>query len=279
MNANQIVQFNNQEIPVFFHNDKPYVAMKPICENIGLDWNGQFQRIKRNHILSQGMCMIHTPTKGGNQEMVTLPIGYLNGWLFGIDVNKVKPEIKQTLIKYQLECFDVLYNHFMPKVATAHPNTITAEQKQQIKEAVGSRHHRTGEHWQTIYHKLHEYIGVNDYHSIPQSKFDDALFWLNDGCVKPKVDILENLKREIYQICFNALSSNKEQIQLLHNMNLSFRSDSIDSSIQFLRKENREILEFSRRYDLTSRTALPLVSKTGYVSMQNGGGFEMARYF
>lgn len=195
MNTNQVIQFNNQTIPVFFHDNKPYVAMKPICENIGLDWNGQFQRIKRNQILSQGMCMIHMPTKGGSQSVLSLPIGYLNGWLFGIDANKVKPEIKDTLIKYQLECYDVLYNHFMPKVAEAHPNTITAEQKQEIKEAVNARHHRTGEHWQMIYHKLHEYIGVNSYHEIPLSKFDEALNWLGDGWYrnKPQATIPNNM--------------------------------------------------------------------------------------
>lgn len=32
----------------------------------------------------------------------------------GVDANKVRPEIKETLVKYQLECYDVLYQHFMP---------------------------------------------------------------------------------------------------------------------------------------------------------------------
>lgn len=186
MNANQVVQFNNQEIPVFFHNDKPYVAMKPICENIGLDWNGQFQRIKRNHILSQGMCMIHTPTKGGNQEMVTLPIGYLNGWLFGIDVNKVKPEIKPTLIKYQLECFDVLYNHFMPKVAEVHPNTITTEQQQAIKDAVLRKAERDKRTYQSVYREFYNVFDVPRYQELPLAKFDEALKWLGDGWYQNK---------------------------------------------------------------------------------------------
>ncbi|ELW81959.1 antirepressor N-terminal domain protein [Acinetobacter sp. WC-743] len=116
MNAKiQLVKFNHHQIPVYFIGDEPYVAMKPICENIGLQWEAQRQRIKRNHALSQGACMIKAPSKGGEQEVLTLPIGYLNGWLFGIDVNRVKPEIKDTLVKYQLECYDVLYKHFMPK--------------------------------------------------------------------------------------------------------------------------------------------------------------------
>ena len=89
MSTNQVVQFNNQTIPVFFHNNKPYVAMKPICENIGLNWDGQRQRIQRNHVLSKGTVMITAPSKSGSQEYSCLPIGYLNGWLFGIDVNRV----------------------------------------------------------------------------------------------------------------------------------------------------------------------------------------------
>ena len=53
MNAkNKIVKFNQQEIPVFMQGDKPYVLMKPICENIGLDWRSQLKRIKRNHVLN-----------------------------------------------------------------------------------------------------------------------------------------------------------------------------------------------------------------------------------
>lgn len=186
MNTNQIIKFNNQQIPVFFHNDKPYVAIKPICENIGLDWVSQHKRILRNHVLSQGMVMMTIPSKGGNQETITLPIGYLNGWLFGIDVNRVKPEIKPTLIKYQLECFDVLYKHFMPKVAEVHPNTITIEQQQQIKDAVINKCHREGKHYQAVYRDFYIHFGIPRYQELPISKFNEALVWLNDGFAQTK---------------------------------------------------------------------------------------------
>ena len=116
MNAkSKIVKFNNQHIPVYFVGDKLFVAMKPICENIGLQWEAQLKRIKRNHVLNSGMSIMDIPTNGGLQQIVCLPFGMLNGWLMGVDANKVRPEIKDTLIKYQLECYDVLYKHFMPK--------------------------------------------------------------------------------------------------------------------------------------------------------------------
>lgn len=174
----ETIQFHNQSLIVLNHENKPYIAMKPVCENIGLDWEAQRQRIKRHHVLSKGAFMIKVPSKGGEQQYLCLPISMLNGWLFGIDTNRVKPEIRQKLEQYQLECFDVLYNHFMPKVAQQYPNTISVEQQQAIKQAVNERSYRTGEHHQAIYSKFYEQFKVPRYQDLPASKFDEAIQWL-----------------------------------------------------------------------------------------------------
>ena len=174
----ETIQFHNQSLIVLNHENKPYIAMKPICENIGLGWHSQRQRIHRHHVLSKGEVMITSPSKSGNQEYLCLPISMLNGWLFGIDTNRVKPEIKQKLEQYQLECFDVLYNHFMPKVASQYPNTISIEQQQAIKQAVNERSYRTGEHHQAIYSKFYEQFKVPRYQDLPASKFGEAIQWL-----------------------------------------------------------------------------------------------------
>lgn len=135
----KIVKFNNQQVPVFFHNEKPYVVMKPICENIGLDWRSQLKRIKRNQVLNQGVVMMTTPSVKGDQDSVALPLGMLNGWLLGVDANKVRPEIKDTLIKYQLECYDVLYQHFMPK--PRKPVDLSEYVRKDAHEALALKYH------------------------------------------------------------------------------------------------------------------------------------------
>lgn len=120
MKSIQSVSFYNQTIQVLQHNEKPYVGMKSIVENIGLDWASQFRRISNNQVLSSSIVMMTMVAEDGkNRKILCLPLGYLNGWLFGIDVNRVRPEIKDTLIKYQKECFDVLYQHFMPQVCVS----------------------------------------------------------------------------------------------------------------------------------------------------------------
>lgn len=77
------------------------VAMRPICEAIGLDSDAQLKRIKRNPVLSKGSVIMTVPSAGGDQSMVCLPVDYLNGWLFGITASQVKPEIRQRLEDYQ----------------------------------------------------------------------------------------------------------------------------------------------------------------------------------
>ncbi|TWH63832.1 P22-like antirepressor protein [Azomonas agilis] len=104
-----VVEFHTQQLTVITGpKGERLVAMKPICENIGLAWSGQFERIKRNVVLNEAIRVIRTPSEGGEQETLCLPLDYLNGWLFGVDTNRVKPEIRPRLIQYQRECFHVL---------------------------------------------------------------------------------------------------------------------------------------------------------------------------
>jgi hypothetical protein len=64
--------------------------------------------------------MVMTTTTGTDAkqyEMLMLPLDYLNGWLFGIDVSRIKEELKPRLMEYQSECFRVLADYFLPQPA------------------------------------------------------------------------------------------------------------------------------------------------------------------
>ena len=90
-----------------------YVPVRPLCDFLGLNWSGQRQRINRDPVLSEvkGECVIHTP--GGSQEMLCIPLDFLNGWLFGINAGRVKESIRSQLITYQRECYRVLADAFL----------------------------------------------------------------------------------------------------------------------------------------------------------------------
>lgn len=47
-------------------------------------------------MLYEGACIIKAPSGGGEQDMLCLPLEYLNGWLFGIDERRVIPGFRVT---------------------------------------------------------------------------------------------------------------------------------------------------------------------------------------
>lgn len=104
------VNFHGKSLTVITAADgQRLVAMRPICEAIGLDWVSQHKRIGRDSVLAATMVIMTTVAADGKErEQVCLPLEYLNGWLFGISTSRVKPEIRQRLEDYQRECYQVL---------------------------------------------------------------------------------------------------------------------------------------------------------------------------
>ncbi|BBL75394.1 phage antirepressor N-terminal domain-containing protein [Methylomagnum ishizawai] len=124
------VNFHGQPLITFLYNGEPYAAMKPIVEGMGLQWAAQEKRIKRNPILSTCMSMMDIQMPGDDQrrEVIALPLKLLNGWLFGVDVNRVKPALRETILAYQCECYDVLYRHWHREPAAPSPKPTHPEQ-------------------------------------------------------------------------------------------------------------------------------------------------------
>lgn len=119
------VNFCGADILCLWHDGHPHVAVKPISDALGLDWSAQLRRIKRDPVLSKGMAVMAIPSPGGGQETVALPLDKMNGWLFGVSAQRVKPEIRDTLIRYQEECYGVLFRHFYGKATQSAPATRT----------------------------------------------------------------------------------------------------------------------------------------------------------
>lgn len=107
------VEFHGATLSVTLISGVPHIALKPICEAIGLDWKAQQDRIKRHPVLnSVAVVTTSTGTDGKRYEMLMLPLDKLDGWLFGVSVRRVRPELRERLTQYQAECFDALARHF-----------------------------------------------------------------------------------------------------------------------------------------------------------------------
>ncbi|EMD3058109.1 hypothetical protein VQZ33_002920 [Salmonella enterica] len=123
------VPFHGDALYVVNHNSEPYTPMKPIVKGMGLDWKSQRTKIKQR--FAKGGVEITIPTDGGPQRMLCLPLRKLAGWLTTISPNKVKPEIRDKVIRYQEECDDVLYDYWTKGVVINPRKTSVMEELNQ----------------------------------------------------------------------------------------------------------------------------------------------------
>jgi hypothetical protein len=105
------VLFRENEITAVIANGRVYVPLRTICNNLGVAWSAQRQRILRDPVLSEAMTPVIVTITGTGQEVETqcLPLEFLNGWLFGINASRVDAAVRDDLIAYQRECYQVLY--------------------------------------------------------------------------------------------------------------------------------------------------------------------------
>jgi hypothetical protein len=132
------VDFRQDTLFAIERDDGVFVALKPICETLGLDWKAQHRRLSSDAILSEGMVMTAIPSPGGTQETTCLRLDLVNGWLFTIDDSRVKDEVvRQKVLAYKRECYSVLFQHFYGKVA--QPSGATIDTSKSTEEADGPK--------------------------------------------------------------------------------------------------------------------------------------------
>lgn len=104
--AIQTVPFHDMSLSAVLVNGAPFVAMRPICESLGLSWGSQRNRINRDPELRASVFIMNTqlPSDAQTRRIVFLPLDRLNGWLFGVDVARVREELRERLGRCWREC-------------------------------------------------------------------------------------------------------------------------------------------------------------------------------
>lgn len=146
--------------------------MRPIVEGMGLDWKTQLVKIKQRFASVVGE--ITTTGKDGKQYlMLCLPLKKLFGWLMTISPNKVKPELRDTVIKYQEECDDVLWDYWTKGQAVnprpkTHKSERTALHEAHALLVTKTKHLNVNEAWKLIHQRFNvDHIEDIPYDAIP----------------------------------------------------------------------------------------------------------------
>lgn len=111
MNTHQkFLDFNGKKI-VFLNADGTYwIALKPICEALNLEYTRSFKNAKNDPILGPVLAVqpMQVSKNGKSQlrNVTCIPEEFIYGWIFSLRSDS------DELNEYKLTCYRLLYNHF-----------------------------------------------------------------------------------------------------------------------------------------------------------------------
>jgi len=126
-NTGKFLKFNGKRIVMLGNNGTWWIAIKPICEALGVNYNRQFQNLKSNRILKEMIAEQQMVAADGRlRNMVCLPESAIYGWIFQIESNS------PGLIDFQWECYRVLYEYFHGAI-TGRKELLSEKAKAQVE--------------------------------------------------------------------------------------------------------------------------------------------------
>ena len=199
--------------PVTFHGDtifcidyqnQPYAPMKSIVQNMGLDWASQSVKLNANKV-RWGVVMIATPSEGGEQKMLSMPVRKLPAWLNSINPKKVRPELRERIELYQAECDDALWDYWMHGKAerptadqpTPQPTAPITPADQSILQSIVKakiealpEERRSKGIYPQIWGRFNNHFRLGSYKQLPQCRMADAVAYLTQLAVREPAQAL-----------------------------------------------------------------------------------------
>jgi hypothetical protein len=127
------------------NNGQQFIALKPLCDALGIKYENQREKINNNSQFSPVLLNPKnsvTPDMGGNsttphkgygsttphkgggsssrdgkdREMLCIPIREVGMWICNINANKVKPEVRDKVLTFQKYLQEVIYQAVFNKI-------------------------------------------------------------------------------------------------------------------------------------------------------------------
>jgi hypothetical protein len=123
----KFLEFNGKNLVFLSVEGEYWIALKPICEALGVNWARQHTNLLSDPIFSQLYAEQHmVGADGKNRKMVSLPEKWIYGWLIGIQ--SAAPE----LLEYKKMCYEVLNNYFHGSIIS-RKELLTQKVKAQLE--------------------------------------------------------------------------------------------------------------------------------------------------
>ncbi|EAB1117118.1 phage antirepressor Ant [Escherichia coli] len=173
------VPFNGQQIITAMAAGVAYVAMKPIVENLGMSWGTQQQKLMKQLDKFNCIHMNMVAADGRLRKLLCLPLKKLNGWLFSINPEKVRADIRDKLIQYQEECFTVLHDYWTKGKAENARKKTSVDDRTPLRDAVNMLVSKKHLMYPEAYAMIHQRFNVDSIEELDESQIPQAVEYIH----------------------------------------------------------------------------------------------------
>lgn len=173
------VPFNGQQIITAMAAGIAYVAMKPIVENLGMSWSTQQTKLMKQISKFNCVHMNMVAADGKFRKLLCLPLKKLNGWLFSINPEKVRADIRDKLIQYQEECFTVLHDYWTKGKAENPRKKTSVDERTPLRDAVNMLVSKKHLMYPEAYAMIHQRFNVESIEELDASQIPQAVEYIH----------------------------------------------------------------------------------------------------
>ncbi|HAW1357446.1 TPA: phage antirepressor Ant [Escherichia coli] len=173
------VAFNGQQIITAMAAGVAYVAMKPIVENLGMSWSTQQTKLMKQISKFNCVHMNMVAADGKLRKLLCLPLKKLNGWLFSINPEKVRADIRDKLIQYQEECFTVLHDYWTKGKAENARKKTSVDDRTPLRDAVNMLVSKKHLMYPEAYAMIHQRFNVESIEELDASQIPQAVEYIH----------------------------------------------------------------------------------------------------
>lgn len=173
------VPFNGQQIITAMAAGVAYVAMKPIVENLGMSWSTQQTKLMKQISKFNCVHMNMIAADGKLRKLLCLPLKKLNGWLFSINPEKVRADIRDKLIQYQEECFTVLHDYWTKGKAENARKKTSVDDRTPLRDAVNMLVSKKHLMYPEAYAMIHQRFNVESIEELDSSQIPQAVEYIH----------------------------------------------------------------------------------------------------
>jgi hypothetical protein len=121
-----------------------YLPLRSMCDALGVSYQGQVARIRRDEVLADGLHTLRVATGGGVQSVQALHLECVPLWLAGLEPGRVKEEIRPRLRVYKRWVRQKVWEVFATELdlpqtsspAAADPTALSLQQVAELGRAL-----------------------------------------------------------------------------------------------------------------------------------------------